>query len=75
MPALGEIVPDFDADSSWGPINFYTYIEGKWAILFSHPADFTPVCTTELGKPRFEDPVNDGCSSRNLLSSREPVMH
>lgn len=46
---LGDIVPDFNAESSLGEINFYKYIEGKWCILFSHPADFTPVCTTELG--------------------------
>lgn len=46
---LGSIAPDFTQESSQGKIHFYDFIEGHWAILFSHPADFTPVCTTELG--------------------------
>jgi alkyl hydroperoxide reductase subunit AhpC len=46
---LGSIAPDFTQNSNLGKIHFYDYIEGKWAIFFSHPADFTPVCTTELG--------------------------
>ncbi len=47
---LGSIAPDFTQDSSEGKINFHQYIDGHWAILFSHPADYTPVCTTELGE-------------------------
>ena len=47
---LGDTAPDFTADSSIGTISLYEYLGDSWGVLFSHPADFTPVCTTELGR-------------------------
>ena len=47
---LGDLAPNFTAKTSQGDISFHDYLGDSWAVLFSHPADYTPVCTTELGK-------------------------
>ena len=56
---LGDQAPNFTAETTQGTITFHDWKDGSWAVLFSHPADFTPVCTTELGymarlKPEFD---------------------
>jgi len=60
---LGDIAPNFTAQTTAGEIDFYEYLGNNWGILFSHPADYTPVCTTELGKTAL---LNDEFKRRNV---------
>lgn len=60
---LGDIAPNFKAQTSLGEVDFYEYLSNSWGVLFSHPADFTPVCTTELGATAK---LKDEFSKRNV---------
>lgn len=70
---LGDIAPDFQQESSQGSISFHHWLGDQWGVLFSHPADFTPVCTTELG---FTAKLADEFAKRNVKAialSVDPV--
>lgn len=60
---LGDDVPNFKANTTIGPIDFYEYLGDSWGVLFSHPADYTPVCTTELGRTAA---LKDEFAKRNV---------
>jgi thioredoxin-dependent peroxiredoxin len=60
---LGDTAPNFQAETTAGKIDFYEYLGDSWGVLFSHPADFTPVCTTELGKTAL---LKDEFAKRNV---------
>lgn len=70
---LGDIAPNFQAKTSIGDIDFYEFLGNSWGILFSHPADFTPVCTTELGKTALLKSEFDKRNVKVLALSVDPV--
>lgn len=70
---LGDTAPDFDAESSLGKLNFYDYLGDSWGILFSHPADYTPVCTTELGKTSELKPEFDKRNTKVIALSVDGI--
>jgi alkyl hydroperoxide reductase subunit AhpC len=70
---LGDVAPDFTAESTQGTIHFYDYLGDSWGVLFSHPKDFTPVCTTELGEVARLKGEFDKRNAKVLGLSVDPV--
>jgi peroxiredoxin len=72
---LGETVPNFEADTTAGKIKFHDFIGDSWTILFSHPSDYTPVCTTELGQVQKLIPEFQARGVKVCFSLRGPSLH
>jgi alkyl hydroperoxide reductase subunit AhpC len=70
---IGDTAPDFEAETSEGPISFHEYLGDSWGVLFSHPRDFTPVCTTELGYMASIKPEFDKRNTKIVGLSVDPV--
>jgi alkyl hydroperoxide reductase subunit AhpC len=73
MLRLGDIAPNFKAKTSEGELDFYEYLGDSWGVLFSHPADYTPVCTTELGKTASLKPEFDKRNVKVMALSVDSV--